>query len=119
MKKLLSLAIVVLLLASCIYAFVYFFAIPKTAAQLIPYKWRSVSTGQKKYNYENFLGRTENVDSLQQLKPDRWVIRNGNYTFILNIEYGTDTTSNNVSIEYQFSNGFFYKNGVLKSVSTN
>lgn len=117
MKKIVSLAIVVLLLASCIYAFVYFFAIPKTAAQLIPYKWRSVSTGQKKDNYENYLGKPENADS-PQLKPDRWVIRNGNYSFILNIEYGTDTTGNNLSIEYQFSNGLFYKKGNLKSVNS-
>ncbi|HRH51482.1 MAG TPA: hypothetical protein PLP23_22215 [Panacibacter sp.] len=119
MKKVVSLAIVVLVLSSCIYAIVYFFAIPQTAAQLVPYKWRSVSTGQKKYNYENYLGRPENIDSLQQLKPDRWIIRNGNYSYFLNIAYGTDTTGNNVSIEYQFSNGLFYKNGVLKSINTN
>ena len=116
MKKLVWLATVILVLASGIYAFVYFFAIPQTAAQLIPYKWRSVSTEQKKYNYENYLGRPVNFDSAAQLKPGQWVIRNGNYSFFLNIEYGTDTTGNAVSIEYQFSNGLFYNDGVLKSV---
>ena len=117
MKKLSGvIAIAILLFALVVYAFVYFFAIPETAAQLIPYKWRSVSTGQNKVNYENYLGKQVNNAEVQQITSDQWVLRNGNYSFFLTIDYNADTVGKTVLIKYQFSNNLFYKEGVLKTV---
>ena len=116
MKNWAVLATIILLIAVGIYAFVYFFIIPETAAQLIPYKWRAVSTGQKKDNYENYLGKSVNGDALLQTKGDQWVLRNGNYTFFLNVEYNADTVGKTLSLEYQFNNYLFSKEGILKSV---
>ncbi len=116
MKNWAILSTIILLLAAGIYAFVYFFVIPETAAQLIPYKWRAVYTGQKKDNYEDYLGKSVNGDSLWQAKGDQWVLRNGDYTFFLNVGYNTDTVGKTLSLEYQFNNYLFYKEGILKSV---
>ncbi|CAN5572400.1 hypothetical protein BH10BAC2_BH10BAC2_28230 [soil metagenome] len=110
MKKWTVAIIVTGTIFSLLYALVYFFVIPQAAEFSLPVKWKSVVTGLKKNDYELYLG-----SPLKNATPgsDKWILRNGNYTFSLSINYNQDSIANTVDLRYTFSNYLFHKEGYI------
>lgn len=99
------------------YALVYFVFIPKTAALLTPFKWKSIAPGQKRESYLAYLGRPGVAGGRMSFKEDTWSAKRGNYDFYLTIHYNEDTVGNSVDMYYQFHNGLFYKTENLSTGS--
>lgn len=110
MKKWTIAIIVTGTIFSLLYALVYFFVIPRAAIFSLPVKWKSVVTGMKKNDYQVYLGSPS-----KNATPgtDKWIIRNGNYTFALHINYNADSIANTVDLQYIFSNYLFHKEGYI------
>jgi hypothetical protein len=109
LKKLSIASSVILIIAGLMYALAYFLFIPKTAMALMPFKWRSISPGQKKNSYYIYLGRPSTTNDLTNKKADAWIVEKGNYDFCLDVNYNTDTIAKFVRIYYTFHTGLFHK----------
>lgn len=109
MKKWLRAFAIIIAVFLMLYAFAYFFVIPKAAEAALPFKWKNVPAGLKRNAYEIYLGKPS-TDKNKNV----WIVRNGNYTFSLTAAYNTDSIVENIQIDYTFSNYLFYKKGVIR-----
>lgn len=117
MKKRTVILIVVLVIASCVYSIVYFFAIPKTAAFIMPGKWKNVVAGQKMESYYQYLGKPSADSVSDKMKINTWYARSNNYQFYLNVYFNTDSVANAYDIRYCFSNWLFSKTAIIKAAT--
>jgi hypothetical protein len=95
------------------YSFAYFFVIPKAAIVSMPYKWRNVSPGLKRSEYVFYIGRPVEDNTTAKTNSDKWIMRDENYTFQLNLHYNSDSIADNATINYVFSNYLFHREGTL------
>lgn len=112
-KNLFAVFIIFLFLFAGIYSIAWFIAIPKTARALAPYRWKNLSLGEKRDDYQMYLGRPLG-DSLLPAS-DRWVVKRGNYEFNLVIHYGSDSTANAYMFKYYFKSFLFKKKELIIS----
>ena len=110
MKKWLWAFIIIIAILLMIYTLTYFFILPMAAEASLPYKWKNVVEGLKRNEYEIYLGKAATEGN-----KDVWVVRNGNYTFSLKIDYNADSIANTVELEYTFSNYLFHKEGNIRN----
>lgn len=116
MKKFLPLTVIVATSMLLLYAFTYFFVLPKSAQVLIPNNWNTVLLHQKRMAVVTYLGAP--LDSALKTSNDKWIVRNGNFTFTLSIDYlPADSISEHYKICYDFNNKFFIRSGVLEEES--
>ena len=113
MKRWRNLLMVLLVIAAAMYSFVYFFIIPKTATFFVPYKWKTIVAGETKENYHIYLGRPVTDTSANNATSDTWLDRKNNYSYVLNMQYNSDTIGSAYSISYTFSIGLFYKSAII------
>jgi len=109
MKKWLWVFAIIIAIFLMLYAFAYFFVIPKAAEAAIPYKWKNAVAGLKRNEYEIYLGKPS-----AHKNKDVWIVRNGNYTFLLTAAYNTDSIAENIQINYTFTNYLFHKEGIIQ-----
>jgi|KBSMisStandDraft_5_1062788.scaffolds.fasta_scaffold2247599_2 hypothetical protein len=95
------------------YSFAYFFVIPKAAIVSTPYKWRNVGPGLKRSEYVFYIGRPAEDNNAAKVNSDKWITRDENYTFQLQLHYNKDSIADNTTITYVFSNYLFHKEGIL------
>lgn len=113
MKKWLVITGTILVLLSGIYAFAWFFVLPKSALAMMPYKWRSVRLGQKRTDYLFYLGDPVSDTLNWRSSGDTWIIRSGNYTYELRLRYDSQLHSNYRFMKYHFHNWLFDKQEVI------
>src|SRR5262245_32061507 len=101
MKNWFAAITIIIFVIGAIYAFGYFFAIPKSALVSVPYKWRSVKLSHKRNDYLNYLGEPVSDNSKWQTTGDIWIIRNGHYVFELKIMYDSDSLCVSRSMRYE------------------
>ena len=118
MKKWAGIAGIVIVIAGCMYAFAYFFVLPKTAAVLLPYKWMKLKTGLQRESYQSYLGPSLTPADMWDTKGDIWEVQNGNYHFTLNMHYSKDSTGDMFDIRYRFSNWLFNQTDLLVTDSS-
>ncbi len=117
MKKIVPWIIILMALAACMYCFIYFFAVPKTAQELVPYKWKALLLEKKRGNMVAYLGRP--VDSILKGNTDTWVSRNGNLTYTLIVQYNLqDTSVKKYTVFYDFKNTIFNRSQLIATDST-
>lgn len=95
------------------YSFAYFFVIPKAALVSIPLKWHNVGVGLKRDKYAIYVGRPAEDSSAAKANSDKWIVRDENYTFQLQLHYNADSIADNATVTYVFSNYLFHREGVL------
>ena len=113
MKNWLAAIAIIIFVTGAIYAFGYFFAIPKSALVSVPYKWRSIKLSHKRNVYLNYLGEPVSDNNKWQTMGDIWIIRNGQYIFELRIMYDSDSLCVSRSMRYEFHNWLFDKREVI------
>lgn len=113
MKKWLVITGTIVVLLSGIYAFAWFFVLPKSALAMMPYKWRSVRLGQKRTDYLFYLGDPVSDTLKWRSSGDTWIVRSGNYTYELRLQYSSDALSSGRMIKYHFENWLFDKEDVI------
>ncbi|QEC66386.1 hypothetical protein FRZ67_03365 [Panacibacter ginsenosidivorans] len=95
------------------YSFAYFFVIPKAAIVSMPYKWRNIVVGLKRSEYVFYIGRPAEDSTTAKANSDKWIMRDENYIFQLQLHYNTDSIADHATITYVFSNYLFHKEGKL------
>lgn len=112
-KNLLIVLFILLFLTVGIYSIAWFVAIPKTARALAPYRWKNLSLGEKRNDYQMYLGRS--LDNTSLSASDKWVVKRGNYEFNLVIHYTNDSTANAYTLRYHFNSFLFKKYELIAS----
>jgi hypothetical protein len=108
MKKWLWFFAIIITIFLMLYAFAYFFVIPKTAEASLPYKWKNIPAGLKRNEYAIYLGKSSADEN-----NNTWIKRDDHYIFSLTINYNADSTASSVELKYTFSNYLFHKEGVI------
>ncbi len=114
MKKSTGILAVVLIIAAAIYCVVYFFAIPKTAAFIMPDKWKNIAAGEKMESYYQYLGKPSHDLGSREPATKKWQASNSNFQFYLNIHFRADSIADGYKIDYSFSNWLLHKKDVLR-----
>jgi uncharacterized membrane protein YukC len=110
MKKYIPVTFIILIIIAAMYSFVYFFALPKTAQALIPYKWEKRFLENKREDIKSYLGNV----STEKSDTDIWVKRVNNYTYSLTILYNAqDSTAEKYFIEYSFKSNLFQRSQTI------
>src|SRR5215210_8761505 len=113
MKKWRWVFITIIVIFVGFYSFAFFFVIPKAAIVSMLYKWHNVGVGLKRSEYAIYVGRPAEDNSAAKANSDKWIMRDENYIFQLQLHYNADSIADNAKITYTFSNYLFHKEGVL------
>lgn len=105
---------ILFLLATVVYGAVYFWIIPASAKLMVPFKWNRVPLNQKREVVTGYFGTPSN-HNYNRGTSDTWIVKKNNYEYILRVNYSKDTLAKSFSIQYKFSNSFFYKTGTIVS----
>ena len=110
-RNLLIVFAIIFFLFAGIYSIAWFIAIPKTARALAPYRWKNLSLGEKRNDYQMYLGQPIKDSFLSA--DDKWTVKRGNYVFNLNIHYGNDSLAKSYLLKYSFKSTLFKRREVI------
>ncbi len=115
MKKSMPIIIMILLAIAGLYAFVFEWAVPKTASLAVPGKWNMLPLRQPKDIVHDYLG--EPVLQNTGLGFEEWAAGSKGRKYFLKIYYVSDTIAAGYSIHYQFKNLLISKDYLIDSFS--
>jgi hypothetical protein len=115
MKKWFLIILVVLLILAGMYAFIFEWAVPKTASLGVPGKWNMLPLRQSKIIVHDYLGEpaTQNISA----GYDAWAAGSKSRKYVLKVYYVSDTIAAGYSIHYQFKNLIASKDYLIDSFS--
>ena len=113
-NKTITICLISLLLLASLYYTVYHWAIPKTAAWNIPYKWKNLPVNQPRNLVLEYMG---NPASTGLPLIDRWYKGTYKRNYCLTVYYSKDSTMTAASIAFQHESWLGTKRYVLDSIS--